>query len=190
MNADYAVLYRNSTSFNALLNSRIAAEKPAVNSTYVDDCVQEDALLDPTTYLFHGSTSNKRKRTQSTSSPSTPEKARIKNEKAEKKKQDRIKRKKDKERKEAEGRRVKVEEDESPYYGPPSPSPPPESDRVLWREGHYLYSESERTYASRYIRFLLERDPSISNAAIALALNIKVCAIDTRPSCSTYGSSI
>jgi len=71
-------------------------------------------------------------------------------------------------------REVKVEEDTVSYHGPPSPSPPPESTKVLRCEGNYSFSEPERAYVSRYVQFLIERDPSISNTAIGAAMHRKM----------------
>lgn len=58
------------------------------------------------------------------------------------------------------------------HSGPPSPSPPMEHTREAVGN-YYKFTDSERTYAIKYVQVLLARDHEISGSAIGAALHDK-----------------
>ena len=57
------------------------------------------------------------------------------------------------------------------HSGPPSPTPPLNREAV---GNHFKFTDSERTYAIKYVQTLLARDHEISSHAIGAALHDKV----------------
>lgn len=62
------------------------------------------------------------------------------------------------------------------HSGPPSSTPPLEHIREL-AGGHFKFTDSERTYAIKYVQILLARDHEISSYAIGAALHKKVSGL-------------
>jgi hypothetical protein len=59
------------------------------------------------------------------------------------------------------------------HSGPPSPTPPLEHTREAVGN-HFKFTDSERTYATKYMQVLLARDHEMSTTAIGAALHNKV----------------
>jgi hypothetical protein len=169
--ADYSILYSRSKTFPDLLKSTIAAEKPAVTASFVHDSVAENTLKDPDDYLFNAPATLKRKRPRA-----TPLNEDQQEEKVQRRREEKSRRRAERKKKAEEQNTAMndVNQEGELHYGTTSPSPPPESTRVQLTGGKYQFSESEREYLSRYVRFLLERDHLISNTAISHKLFSKV----------------
>ncbi|KAG5642449.1 hypothetical protein DXG03_002759 [Asterophora parasitica] len=198
MTADYSILYSRSKTYDHLLQSTLAAGRPAISASFVFDSVEQNEILDSTPYEFGlpGSGSRgRRKRGRSEDDEEgdveSPEG------KAERKRLEKNRRQAERQ---AE-RRLKTKDDtaatsvketskrpkaqhsslstsfsafEDPSR-PRSPTPPPEHTRIRRGFGeNFLYSEHEFDYCRRYIRVLLERDHRISNTAISQALYKKM----------------
>lgn len=172
--ADYSVLFSRSSTFKDLRWSTHAAGRPAVNASFVHDCVGQNMVLDPAPYLFPLPTSGKRKWSEGQSDQSRKSRKKTSQSDREKIKEEEssplstIKSKK--EDKSPVLRPTSLDDDRT---GPRSPTPPSDLPSVQTTTG-VRYSEQEREYALRYVEVLLERDHHMSMNAMAGCLFKKV----------------
>jgi hypothetical protein len=139
----------------------------------VDDCVQEEALLDVADYVLEPS--GKRRGRPSL----TEEERRLnKNKRAGEKRKEMKERGKSRSKAEAKTKslkRAKYVRPPSPHEGPRSPSPPPDHTRQAMVHGRYRYTKQEHDYMLQYFQFCLERDPLLSQTAFSNKLHRKGC---------------
>lgn len=158
-NADYIILYTRSKTFNALYDSTEANGKVPVQPTFVLDCVEENALLDPENYILeHPDPKRRRKKAKNkikANGKGTPAKSKAAS--AKRTRRTRI---------------VPVSgEDDGGGVGD---SPPPPTNTILLPTGKYLFTDEEREYARDYIELCLTRDPTTSGTRIAQKLAAKM----------------
>ncbi|KAG5638651.1 hypothetical protein H0H81_011203 [Sphagnurus paluster] len=181
--------------FDELLESTLAAGKPAVNASFVHDCVTQHKLLDTSSYEFDPPKPSSRARGKRKREISHNDEEETVEDRAERKRLERNRRQT--ERRNAlklkeeittpvkKGKHVSkisakshsqptpkpiqsVADDPS---RPRSPTPPPEHTRKRRGTGEgYYYSEHEYEYCKRYVKVLLERDHKMTMSAIAQAL--------------------
>ncbi|KAG7450578.1 uncharacterized protein BT62DRAFT_1072633 [Guyanagaster necrorhizus] len=182
--ADYCILSQKCKTFNTDLSEAVYYDVPAVNASFVTDCVNAKRLLDHSDYLFDipPKLQNKRKGHQKQHKQGgTPVRAEVKAKVERKWIEENLSM--------SQNKRLNPEEDdklpkrrktgcESTHSQPTlrpiasgqdlrSPSPPPEHTRVLFSEGRYRYTLEEREYVQAYAEVLLKRDINITNIAIA-----------------------
>ncbi|KAK0232949.1 hypothetical protein IW262DRAFT_1451522 [Armillaria fumosa] len=179
--ADYCILSQKCKSFDTDLGEAVYYNVPAINSSFVTDCVKANRLLDHSDYLFDipAKLQNKRKGHQKrkqndgremakrtvTSTSASPSK------------------RMSPERNDTPTKRRKIKDESQSQPTPTSttwnsnlrsPSPPPEHARITFTEGKYRYTLQEREYLKSYTEVLLKRDVDISNNAIAERLFAKM----------------
>jgi hypothetical protein len=159
MVADYVILDpAKEKDFANLLMSTAAANKFAMRASFVHNCVEEDALLNPTEYIFEEPPNLRKKRARMSAATPSP----VKKEKVSKKE------------KSWNGSTDLTAHLTRNPIGSRTPSPPgPESSR-LHSSGKYLFTDEELNYFGRYIGVLLKRDPLTSNNSLALKMHQKV----------------
>ncbi|KAK0198173.1 hypothetical protein F5146DRAFT_1131179 [Armillaria mellea] len=172
--ADYCILSQKCKTFDTDLSEAVFYDVPAINSSFVNDCVQARRLLDHSDYLFDipAKLQNKRKGHQ---------KRKQGNGRETMKRIEGSMSASPSKRMSSEGnntptkrRKIKDDTQSQPTPKPTtwdsnlrSPSPPPEHTRILFTEGRYRYTLQEREYLKLYTEVLLKRDIDISNNAIA-----------------------
>ncbi|KAK0506369.1 hypothetical protein EDD18DRAFT_28959 [Armillaria luteobubalina] len=181
--ADYCILSQKCKSFDTDLGEAVYYNVPAVNSSFVTDCVKANRLLDYSDYLFDipAKLQNKRKGHQkskqgnrlgtvkrtggSTSTSTSPNKRMSMG------------------GNDTPTKRRKIKDEFQNQPAPTSttwdsnlrsPSPPPEHTRIMFTEGKYRYTLQEREYLKSYTEVLVKRDIDISNNAIAERLFAKM----------------
>ncbi|KAK0245550.1 hypothetical protein EDD85DRAFT_22288 [Armillaria nabsnona] len=172
--ADYCILSQKCKTFDTDLSEAVYYDVPAINSSFVTDCVKAKQLLDHSVYLFDipAKLQNKRKghqkRKQSNgretvkrieASTSTFPSKRMSPEEDDTP---------------SKRRKIKTDSHSQPTPKPTawdsnlqSPSPPPEHTRKMFTEGKYRYTLQEREYLKSYVEVLLKRNIDITNTAIA-----------------------
>ncbi|KAK0208068.1 hypothetical protein DFS33DRAFT_1410344 [Desarmillaria ectypa] len=183
--ADYCILSQKCKTFNTDLSEAVYYDVPAINASFVTDCVKAKRLLDHSDYLFDipPKLQNKRKVHQKRHKQSSA-RAAVKEHIEES-----LNMSQKNKRTSPEGngnplKRRKIK-NESPYSQRTmesaawnsnlrSPSPPPEHARVLFTEGKYRYTLDEREYVRSYAEVLVKRDINITNIAIADRLFAKM----------------
>lgn len=194
------MLYSQSKTYQALLNAAITAGKYAVSAAYINACIEQNTLVDPTEYLLKAPKapkSTKRKRTARANSSSEDEESKTKRLEYYAKYNAKRKAVRDEARmlKESPAKaatpdysqqlnsknspatsshRLKATSPEIIREGLRSPTPPPYSAHEISFNGKYKYSELERDYVKRYTKILFERDHQMSLNEVANALNKKV----------------
>ena len=178
--ADYIVLASHTKDFKNYFESALAANKPAVRTSFVYDSVEQNELLDPSDHAFptrvlgKRGASSLRKRKKEVEDDDFPSR------KAGRK---RIEKNTDSETRQvnkAAQNSVDQISRKSPLRNGKayrrSPTPPPEHTRVPLdgRPGYYRYPEQERNYAIRYLEILFERDHQMTNIAMSQHLFQKV----------------
>ncbi|KAG6842260.1 hypothetical protein C0991_000230 [Blastosporella zonata] len=163
--ADYAIFYSREKPNDQLYEAIVAAKRPIVTAAFVHDCIDQNSLLDTTSYKFSARNDKtptrgaKRKRFKSEDEDDNSMSA-------EAKRLERNRRQKER-REQAQEKQAKAEALTSkkmanmeisaaqPDYPlrPRSPTPPPEHTRQ--RRGAnqgYIYSDREREYAEDYMK--------------------------------------
>ena len=165
------ILYSQSDTFNHLLRATLALNKVGLSAAFVDDCVQEEALLDVADYVLEPTGKRKGRWSQ------TEERRPRKNELAGERQREMKGRGRSKiEAKKKPAKRVKYDDSPSEHDGRRSPSPPPDHTRQVMSHGvnnRYRYTTEEHDYALQYFQFCLERDHLLSQTAFANMLHRK-----------------
>ncbi|KAJ7492676.1 ribosomal protein S9/S16-domain-containing protein [Mycena latifolia] len=164
--ADFAILSSRSKDFEALLETVLTSNGTAVKPAFVLDSVEQKGLMDPSRYQFDLPLKLQRK-VQKASSPGK---------KTDAEKKLAVNLRKAKTRKAKKDVAAVKEERNSPGLSTrvPSPSPPPESTRVLHYGNTYRYTKGESDYVLRYVAVLLERDRHMSANALAAKIHAKM----------------
>ncbi|GLB36095.1 putative BRCT domain, a BRCA1 C-terminus domain [Lyophyllum shimeji] len=194
--ADYAILYSRSKTFDHLLQSTLAAGRPAINASFVFDSVEQQKLLDTSPYEFEAPKTSPRGKRKGAKCLDDERQVKPKRQRLEKPSSQTTKR-----------QQVKIKEESSPSKAPKSssgvslpsseatanakpghaqtlpddtprprsPTPPAEHTRIRRgiREG-FMYSDHEREYVRRYVPILLQRDHRMSLTGVAHALHKKM----------------
>ncbi|KAK0478212.1 hypothetical protein IW261DRAFT_210716 [Armillaria novae-zelandiae] len=179
--ADYCILSQKCKSFDTDLGEAVYYNVPAVNSSFVTDCVKANRLLDYSDYLFDipAKLQNKRKGYQKRKQSNGRETAR----RAEGSTSTSPSKRMSPEETDTPTKRRKIKDEFQSQLKSASttcdsnlrsPSPPPEHARITFTEGKYRYTLQEREYLKSYAEVLLKRDIDISNNAIAERLFAKM----------------
>ncbi|KAF9457456.1 hypothetical protein BDZ94DRAFT_1326278 [Collybia nuda] len=171
--ADYAILYSRSKTFNDLLNSTLAADRPAVTASFVHDSVEKNMLLDPSHYSFDVPSSSRGRRKRARSSSSGKSDGELERKRKERNVRQNELRKQRKTEKESVKQLTPIMQiPDEPR--PKSPTPPPEHTRIPLPGGGFKFSEHEREFVTRYVKILLQRDHQTSVNAMAQSLHKKI----------------
>ncbi|KAJ7244741.1 hypothetical protein B0H12DRAFT_1236009 [Mycena haematopus] len=159
--ADFVILYSRSKDFDTLLETVVSSNGTAVKPTFVLDSVAQNTLLDSSQYEYELPKKLLRKVPKS-ASPSAANARRAKKAVAVKK-----------ERYSPELSRPHL----------PSPSPPPEHNRMphYGHDGQYRYTIEEDQYALLYCKILFARDRTMTQVVLANKLHAK---------CQSWGNRI
>ncbi|TFK41223.1 hypothetical protein BDQ12DRAFT_431451 [Crucibulum laeve] len=196
--ADYTVLYSRTPSFKLLCEQAVEAETPIiVTSQFVHDCVKQGSLLDASSYFHEAAIHAKAARDVAKDAAAAKE-AKIatpkggkagsglsrKEGKGEKERSRLHKNEKQREyarkRKLEEGGSVrqpkssKIQKTQKVERVPRSPTPPTETLPRGGGSTHFLYTQDEHAYVLKYLKVLLEREHTASDASLAAALYKKM----------------
>jgi hypothetical protein len=203
--ADFAVLDPRSQPFTKLLETRHQANKDAVKANFIHDCIDQDTLMDPTSYYFHSEDKAKGKGKGKAASSKSPKKALTLTKKSvdnnlqslspfypvESQTSTLLNVMRPSESKPSHSAskasivpNVKSQspvvraEANMPRHSTPSPSPPA-GPKVFLNQSQekYVFTEEECQWAYNYVSFLLKRDISISQTTVSQKLAEKACKV-------------
>ncbi|THV07721.1 hypothetical protein K435DRAFT_959783 [Dendrothele bispora CBS 962.96] len=180
--ADFAILSPKSSTYASLLKTSAAIHKPAIIPSFVENCVQQCALLDHTSYLLP----------VDDLAPVKEEKVKekkVKEEKVQSEKKPKLKRKanfgSEPKARVKKAKHSTIVPNLLPYRS--SPPPPPEHLRKYRDDGKYIYSTEELEFAVQYAEILLERDHNMPTYSIAKKLTEKMPHHTVRSWATTIG---
>ncbi|CAL1695639.1 unnamed protein product [Somion occarium] len=183
VDADYVILSSQSTSFADMLLNTEAHQKPAVQASFVHDCVDEGRILDPTNYSFEGlrgktkrgrpaGSSSQKSPSKDTKGTTSPSKSAGSSSKPKKPVSEVASPKAKKEKTIVEKPSSTVQKTNGNSRR--TPSPPPPTTTVHWTEGKHRYTEEELNYALTYAGILYSRDPDISMTSLVSCIHSKM----------------
>jgi hypothetical protein len=189
LQADYAILFSRSAAFPDLLTGVRSTGMLALTPFFVDDCIDAGLLLevDPARGHVIDSEVVDAKLKKGKSKPAlTPaeERARkdLRNERMQKRRAER--RASNTSMQQVPGPSGKANGasangllHELPLDGVKTPPLPEVNERMRMPDGRWLYAPEEKEFALKYGHVLIQRDPKISNSAIAMKLSQKVSVI-------------
>jgi hypothetical protein len=186
--ADYVILFTRSQTFQGLFSEAQACDKVPIQSTFVTDCIAENALLDENDYALDTATFPKQAKRGRPSGlfefalVETPVSTRFekKPKKPDAKKANSVETPVKKVTKKSvptspkkSAAALSSHKAKSPSARR-SPTPPPPETRKSTRDGKFYFIQPEYEYFRQYSQFLLDEDPTMSTSALLQAMHKKV----------------